>query len=49
MFDSPDSPEALLDSLERFLHVWHGPPRACYGIAGKMLAGARLPEPLRRL
>ena len=49
MFDSPDSPEALLDSLERFLHLWHGPPRAWYGIAGEKLAGARLPEPLRRL
>jgi hypothetical protein len=49
MFDAPDSPEALLDSLERFLDLWLGPRYPWYGIAEEKLAKARLPEPLRRL
>ena len=49
MFDVPEAPEALLDSLELFLRRWLGDPMPWYGIAEKKLAEVRLPRPLRRL
>src|SRR5688500_2141695 len=48
MFDHPDSPQHLIDSLIAFVEVTHG-IRRWYGIAAEKIGSVSLPRPLAQL